>query len=113
MFQVLEECSGNFITLKAIGKITAKDYDTLVPYLEMAIDRKGPLCILCDMSEFSGVEIAAMWRDLKFGIGHSRDFHRVAALSACGCSPSVIRLSATAAVARASVSEYPGYRPSE
>ena len=78
MFQVLEESSGNFIALKAMGKITAKDYDTLVPYLEMAIDRKGPLCIFCDMSEFSGMEIAAMWRDLKFGIGHSRDFHRLA-----------------------------------
>ena len=59
-------------------EITAKDYDTLVPYLEMAIDREGPLCLFCDMSEFSGMEIAAMWRDLKFGIGHSRDFHRLA-----------------------------------
>ena len=45
MFQVLEESSGNFIALKAVGKITAKDYDTLVPYLEMAIDREGPLCL--------------------------------------------------------------------
>ena len=78
MFQVLEESSGNFIALKAMGKITAKDYDTLVPYLEMAIDREGPLCLFCDMSEFSGMEFAAMWRDLKFGIGHSRDFHRLA-----------------------------------
>ena len=43
MFQVLEESSGNFIALKALGKITAKDYDTLVPYLEMAIEREGSL----------------------------------------------------------------------
>jgi len=78
MFQVLEESSGNFIALKAMGKITAKDYDTLVPYLEMAIEREGPLHLFCDMTEFSGVEIAAIWRDFRFGISHFRDFHCIA-----------------------------------
>ena len=74
MYQVLEESSGNFIALKAMGKITAKDYDTLVPYLEKAIEREGPLCLSCDLTEFSGMEIAAVWRDLKFSMGHFRDF---------------------------------------
>ena len=78
MYQVLEESSGNFIALKAMGKITAKDYDTLVPYLEIAIEREGSLYLFCDMTEFSGMEITAMWRDLRFGMGHSRDFHRLA-----------------------------------
>lgn len=78
MYQVLEESSGNFIALKAMGKITAKDYDTLVPYLEKAIEREGPLCLFCDLTEFSGMEIAAFWRDLKFSMGHLRDFRRLA-----------------------------------
>ena len=94
MFQVLEESSGNFIALKALGKITAKDYDTLVPCLEMAIEWEGPLYLFCDMTEFSGMEIAAMWRDLRFGIGHSRDFHRLAVVSGRKWMQWCIRLTA-------------------
>ena len=94
MFQVLEESSGNFIALKAIGKITAKDYDTLVPYLEIAIERESSLCLFCDMTEFSGIEIAAMWRDMKFGMGHSRDFHRLAVVSGRKWMQRCIRLTA-------------------
>ena len=78
MYQVLEESSGNFIALKVIGKITAKDYNTLIPYLEKAIEREGPLCLFCDLTEFSGMEIAAFWCDLKFSIGHHRDFRCLA-----------------------------------
>jgi len=78
MFQVLKESSGSFIALKAMGKITTKDYDTLVPYLESAIEREGLLYLFCDMTEVSGVEIAAIWRDFRFGISHFRDFHRIA-----------------------------------
>ena len=74
MYQEMEESSGNLIALEAIGKITAKDCDTLVPYLEKAIEQEGPLCLNCDLTEVSGMEIAAFWRDSKFSMGHLRDF---------------------------------------
>ncbi len=94
MYQVLEESSGNFIALKAVGKITAKDYDTLVPYLEKAIEREGPLCLFCDVTEFSGVEIAAAWRDLKFSMGHLRDFRRIALVGGRKWMEWIVRLTA-------------------
>ena len=64
MYQVLGKSSGNFIALKAMGQITAKDYDTLDPYSEKAIERECPLCLFCGLTEFSGMEIAAFWHVL-------------------------------------------------
>ena len=43
MFQVLDDSVGDCVALKAIGKITSRDYDTLIPYLEEAIKKEGPL----------------------------------------------------------------------
>ena len=43
MFQVLDNSGGDYVALKAIGKFTSRDYDTLIPYLEEAIKkREGP-----------------------------------------------------------------------
>ena len=41
MFQVLDDSVRDYVALKAIGKITSRDYDTLIPYLEGAIAKKG------------------------------------------------------------------------
>ena len=41
MFQALDDNVGDYVALKAIGKITSRDYDTLIPYLEEAIKKEG------------------------------------------------------------------------
>jgi hypothetical protein len=82
MFQVLDDSIGDYVALKAIGKITSRDYDTLIPYLKKAIKKEGPLKILCDMTNFDGMEIKAAWRDFRFGMHHIRDFHRCALVGA-------------------------------
>ena len=82
MFQVLDDSVRNYVALKAIGKITSRDYDTLIPYLEEAIKKKGSLNIFCDMTNFDGMEIKAAWRDFRFGMRHLREFHRCALLGA-------------------------------
>ena len=43
MFQVLGDSVGNYVNLKTVGKITSKDYDTLIPYLEESLKEEGPL----------------------------------------------------------------------
>ena len=45
MFQVLDDSVGDYVALKEIGKITSRDYDTLIPYLEEAIKKEGGLNI--------------------------------------------------------------------
>ena len=78
MYQILDNSLGSYVAVKFIGKITSKDYDTLLPFFEDAIVRDGPLKILCDFSEMLGVEISVVWRDFKFGITHFRDCSRIA-----------------------------------
>ena len=82
MFQVLDDRVGNYVNLKTVGKITSKDYDTLIPYLEESIKEEGPLNILCDMTNFQGIEMKAAWRDFRFGLQHMRDFNRCALVGA-------------------------------
>ena len=82
MFQVLDDSVGDYIALKAIGKITSKEYDTLIPYLEEAKNKERALNILYDMTNFGGMEIEAAWRDFRFGMRHIRDFHRSALVGA-------------------------------
>ena len=82
MFQVLDDSVGDYVTLKAIGKITSRDYDTLIPYLEEAIKKREGLNILCNMTNFDVMEIKAAWRGFRFGMRHIRDFHCCALVGA-------------------------------
>ena len=82
MFQALDDSIGDYVALKAIGKITSRDYDTLIPYLEEAINKEGALKILCDMTNFDGMEIKGAWRDSRLGMPHFRDFHHCAPVGA-------------------------------
>ena len=52
MFQVLDDSVGDYVALKAIGKITSRDYDTLIPYLEEAIKKKRSLNIFVQYDKF-------------------------------------------------------------
>jgi len=78
MYTILEEQSDHAIGLKVDGKLTKKDYDSLVPYLETLINQRGPMSLLCDMTNWEGMEIKACVEDMKFSMRHLRDFKRVA-----------------------------------
>ena len=78
MYRVLDESSGNTVGIQVDGKLTKEDNGVLIPYLENLINDCGPLKLLCDMTNFGGIEIEAFWEDFKFGIGHLRDFNRMA-----------------------------------
>ena len=41
---------------------------------------EGPLRVLIRLGDFSGWEIGAAWKDLKFDIGHGSDLGRIAVL---------------------------------
>ena len=49
---------------------------------EEAIEKEVTLNILCNMTNFDGMEIKAAWRDFRFGMRHIRDFHRCALVGA-------------------------------
>lgn len=78
MYRIVDNESENIVGLKVEDKLTAVDYETLTPYFENLIDQCGQVSFLCDMSNCSGIEIQAFWKDFKFSIQHLRDFKRVA-----------------------------------
>jgi len=69
-----------FLSLKAIGKLTHEDYQTIVPMIEAALAQvKHPIInVFVDGSEFDGWELRAAWDDLKLGLKHKREFSKVA-----------------------------------
>ena len=68
--------------LEVIGKLTHHDYEVLVPMLESAIDQPKDARIdaLVDLRQLQGVELRAMWDDLKMGLKHRKRFERIAVL---------------------------------
>lgn len=78
MFTVMEESGGKVIGIKVEGKIQAEDYDTMIPVLEDAIERDGPISLYCDMTGYAGFTFGAAVRDAKFGFSHMRDFAKMA-----------------------------------
>ncbi|MGB0908901.1 MAG: STAS/SEC14 domain-containing protein [Nitrospirales bacterium] len=78
MYRVIDESSGSTVGIKVDGKLTKDDYGVLLPYLENLIHEYGALNLLCDMTQFNGMEVSAFWEDFKFSIQHLRDFKRIA-----------------------------------
>ena len=79
MIEVSPESEGNILVLRAVGKLTDKDYnDVLIPRLESIIQEHGKARLLLDMGdEFHGWEIAALWDDARFGLTHRNNFEKM------------------------------------
>ena len=69
-----------YLYIKAIGKLTHKDYEIIIPMIESALEGvKNPNIIaLFDGSEFEGWELRAAWDDFKLGLKHGNEFKKVA-----------------------------------
>ena len=68
----------NIFAFQAIGKLTAEDYDRFLPELEELIRKHGRISLLVELVDFEGWDPKAAWEDFRFGLGHDRDFERIA-----------------------------------
>ncbi len=68
----------NIFAFQAIGKLGAEDYATFLPQLEELIRRHGRISLLVELIDFEGWDSKAAWEDFRFGLGHDRDFERIA-----------------------------------
>ena len=78
MYRILDESHDNVVGLSIDGKLTKADYAVLIPFFENRIQDSGQISLVCDMTQFSGVEVSAFWEDFTFSIQHLRDFKRIA-----------------------------------
>jgi hypothetical protein len=82
MIQILPESTDTCIGIKISGKVTAKDYDTLLPKLDEAIAAHGSINLLVLMEDFEGwVGIEAAKADFKFGTHQYRKVEKAAFVS--------------------------------
>jgi len=68
------------VTLKATGKLTHQDYETLIPMMEMSIKSipNAKVNMLIDATDFQGWEAQAAWDDFKFGMEYKDIFLKIA-----------------------------------
>jgi hypothetical protein len=69
-----------FLLLRAIGKLTHEDYETITPMIDSALNAvKDPqVKALIDGTELEGWELRAAWDDFKIGLKHGNEFVKVA-----------------------------------
>lgn len=80
MIEIMPRSEGKVLMVKAVGKLTDRDYkEILIPRLETIIGDYGKACLLFDMGpDFHGWEAAALWDDARFGLAHRNDFEKMA-----------------------------------
>ncbi|MCB1737493.1 MAG: STAS/SEC14 domain-containing protein [Gammaproteobacteria bacterium] len=69
-----------FLTLKAVGRLTHEDYETITPMIDSALAAvtQPRVKVLIDGTEMDGWEPRAAWDDFKLGLKHGNEFVRVA-----------------------------------
>lgn len=69
-----------FLSLKAVGKLTHEDYNTITPFIDSALDGvKDPkVKVFIDGSELEGWELRAAWDDFRLGLKHGNEFDKIA-----------------------------------
>ncbi|MEQ8207241.1 MAG: STAS/SEC14 domain-containing protein [Woeseia sp.] len=83
MLTRIMELPDNVVGFQASGKVTAKDYQTvLVPELETTLRQHHKVRLLYALcSDFDGFSSAAAWEDTKVGLKHLAQFERIAVVT--------------------------------
>jgi hypothetical protein len=76
--QFNEENSGKVLAVHVSGKLTNADYEHFVPELERLIRQNGKMRLLFDMTGFNGLEVDALWDEIKFDIKYFADIEFLA-----------------------------------
>lgn len=69
-----------FLTLKAVGTLTHKDYEIITPMIDSALAavKQPEVDVLIDGTELEGWALRAAWDDLKLGLKHNNQFRKIA-----------------------------------
>jgi hypothetical protein len=82
MFEILEKSTKACIGFKVSGKVSAADYEVLMPKLDEAIKTHGTINLVVVLEGFDGwAELDAAKADFKFGTTEYRSVERCAFVS--------------------------------
>ncbi|WP_265587372.1 SpoIIAA family protein [Sphingomicrobium arenosum] len=85
-FEEIEGLPRDVVAVRLVGVITAEDYDkTLIPMIEARLEDREAVKMLVVMDDdYAGYSPDAAWADAKFGLGHVRNFKRIALVTDIG-----------------------------
>ena len=72
------QIEGNVLEIKVTGKLTKEFYEEFVPVVDNMFEQNEKIRILCQMHDFHGWTMGALWEDLKFDLRHWKDIERLA-----------------------------------
>ncbi|MGD2060493.1 MAG: STAS/SEC14 domain-containing protein [Acidimicrobiia bacterium] len=83
MIEIIEGLADGVVGAKAIGTVTAEDYEsTLIPTVEAALKTHDKIRMLYVLgSEFEGYDAEAALDDTRMGMHHWSDFDRIAVVT--------------------------------
>jgi hypothetical protein len=83
MIQILTGFPDDVLGFAYKGRVTKADYETvLVPAIAKALEtRKSLRLYFAIQSGFKGIEVGAIWEDLKLGLGPRANWDRVAVVT--------------------------------
>ncbi len=83
MPQIILDLPEQVVGVTASGQVTAEDYESVVvPAVEAALHKFDSIRFLYHLgSAFTGFAAGAMWDDMKLGLGHLRNWKRVAVVT--------------------------------
>ncbi|MCB1503914.1 MAG: STAS/SEC14 domain-containing protein [Hyphomicrobiaceae bacterium] len=83
MIEILKDFPDDVLAISATGRLTAADYrDVLIPEANRHFKTGRPLRMLAHFGPtFTGMTAGAAWADTRFGIGHWKEFGRIAIVS--------------------------------
>ncbi|WP_432798498.1 STAS/SEC14 domain-containing protein [Poriferisphaera sp. WC338] len=68
----------NTLGMYTAGKLTHDDYTRIIPVIEKMIEKHGRIRLVVNMEKYDGIELRALFDDLKFDIAHWRSYEKVA-----------------------------------
>ena len=83
MIESIEGFPDNVVALTAKGHVTRKDYEQVViSKVQAALKKHHKIRLYYELgSQFSGVDLAAAWEDLKVGVEHLTRWERMAVVT--------------------------------
>lgn len=78
MIEYRNHPDNNIVEFTVEGKITEQDMDSVAAKLKRDIDKHGELKILEEIRDFDGIDPSALWKDMRFGLSHLKDFSHAA-----------------------------------
>ncbi|MCW8808384.1 MAG: STAS/SEC14 domain-containing protein [Rhodanobacter sp.] len=86
MIEKLPDFPDNIIAVTCSGRVTAHDYETvLIPHVDEVLKQHEKVRLYYQISsDFLGVDPAAVWDDMKVGMGHFRHWDRIAVVTDVG-----------------------------